>query len=148
MKLLFLSIILTITGRSNSPGQVEAAQNPLPETPRRYNVDAISFASAASAQSRLDVFVQVPYNALGFLKDDQTYNASYEITIGLYDSTGKLYTERVWTEEVSTPTFGESSSPNAYSLTQKLFDVGGPGTVRGSRLRKTSLCVRENGRRC
>jgi GWxTD domain-containing protein len=123
MKLLLLLIVLTIAGRSSSSGQVEAAQNPLPETPRRYNVDAISFASAASAQGRLDVFVQVPYDLLGFLKADQTYRASYEITIGLYDSSGKLYTERVWTEEVSTPTFEESASPNAYSLTQKLFDV-------------------------
>jgi GWxTD domain-containing protein len=101
--------------------QVETAKRPSLEDLHPYNVDAICFVSSDSGQSRLDVFIQVPYEGLTFLKTDDAYLSSYEITIDLLDSTGGLYAEKLWTEEVRVATFEESVSADGYSLTQRVF---------------------------
>jgi GWxTD domain-containing protein len=88
-----------------------------------YDVDAISFASNAPGMSRVDVFVQVGYEALSFVKEDGRYAASYEMTIALHDSTGRLVSEKLWTEEVKAKSFDESVSSQAYSLVQRVFEV-------------------------
>ena len=88
-----------------------------------YAVDAISFSSLNSKLSRLDVFTQVPYEHLSFVKGDGKYRASYEMTIDILDSIGKLDNEKSWTEEVEAGTFDESVSSQAYSLTQRSFEV-------------------------
>jgi hypothetical protein len=91
-----------------------------------YDVDAISFASNAPGMSRVDVFVQVGYEALSFVKEDGRYAASYEMTIALHDSTGRLVNEKLWTEEVKAKDFDESVSSQAYSLVQRVFEVTRP----------------------
>lgn len=109
--------------------QVEAATDPaLGEIPP-YQVDAISFAALNSPLSRLDIFVQVGYDNLSFVKSDDRYAASYELTISLFDSADHLVNEKMWTENVKASNFDESVSSQAYSLTQRVFDVP-PGKYR------------------
>jgi len=100
--------------------QVEVA--PKEEIPPYY-VDAISFASSTSQHSRVDVFVQIPYRILAFVKKEDGYRASYEITIDVLDSTGKLCNEKVWTEDVKVETFEQTVSSQGYSLVQRSFEV-------------------------
>lgn len=101
-------------------GQVEVARG---EEAPPYNVDAISFASTTTGQSRIDVFIQVPYEVLAFVKGDDGYTASYEVTIDVHDSAGQLVGEKLWTEDVKTPDFEQTGSPQAYSLVQRVFEV-------------------------
>ncbi len=115
-------LLLAAPGRA----QVESAAAPAEEERTFFQIDAISFASLDSALSRLDVFVQVPYENLSFTKGDEGYSASYEIQISIYDSLGRLATEKLWTEQVKTATFDESVSSQAYSLTQRVFNIA-PG---------------------
>src|SRR6266581_4337432 len=61
-------------------GQVEVGQK---EESPPYYLDAISFASNTSRQSRIDVFIQVPYEVLAFVKKDDAYRAAYEMTIDI-----------------------------------------------------------------
>lgn len=105
-------------------GQVEVAQK---EEIPPYSVDAISFASNTSKQSRLDVFIQVPYENLAFVKKEGVFWASFEMTIDILDSTGQLFNEKLWSEEVKAETFEQSVSPQAYSLVQRVFEIP-PGT--------------------
>jgi len=114
---------LTILLASTVLAQVETAQDPRRNEVYSYDIDAISFSSTGSARSRVDVFVRVPYEQLGFVQSENMYLASYEITVGIYDSSGRLYTEKVWTEQVKTSSFEESVSPESYSLTQQIFEV-------------------------
>jgi len=107
--------------------QVEIAESSRQkEEEGTYDVDAISFASNTPGMSRLDVFVQVGYENLSFVKEDGRYSASYEMTIALHDSTGRLVSEKLWTEDVKAKSFDESVSSQAYSLAQRVFDVS-PG---------------------
>jgi len=129
VKMSAWSIVLVlhiIIMQSTAVAQVEIAQSKKAEDEAAYQVDAISFASSRSAQSRMDVFVKVPYENLSFVQRDGQYYASYEMTINVSDSTGRLANEQLWTEEVKAETFEESVSSHAYSLTQRVFEVS-PG---------------------
>lgn len=113
-----------------APAQVEQAGRTPPEPERTsYNVDAISFAALNSPLSRVDVFVQVSFENLSFVREEGRYAASYEMMISLFDSLSRLAGERLWTEQVKAATFGESVSSQLHSLTQRVFEVP-PGKYR------------------
>jgi GWxTD domain-containing protein len=88
-----------------------------------FVVDAVSFASQAGANSRLDVFTQVGFDALSFVKRDELYDAAYEMTISVLDSAGTLVSEKLWTEEVKGVPFERSVSPGQSSITQRTFEI-------------------------
>lgn len=109
--------------------QVEVSQTPEAEQGTSLSVDAISFAIANSPRSRLDVYVQVPYENLSFVKQTDRYYASYELTLDVLDSAGSLVSEKVWTEEIQAASFDESVSSQAFSITQRVFELD-PGRYR------------------
>ncbi len=103
-------------------GQVEASAVQSDPRDGHFYLDAVSFADQAEG-SRLDVFVQVGYELLTFVKNDELYDASYELTLSIYDTLENLITEKSWVEEVKGVTFDQSVSSNLYSLTQRVFSV-------------------------
>ena len=119
---MFLVVALHVTGSAQIPGFRQTDEEAAP-----YAVDAISFASVNSTLSRLDVFTQVPYEQLSFLRRDGKYRASYDMSVNILDEAGKPVAEKTWTEEVETSAFDETASSQAYSLTQRSFEVP-PGT--------------------
>src|SRR5664279_3239495 len=92
-----------------------AAQVELPgQVPPEYSatlfLDPIAFLGPQPGETRLDVFVQVGYDNLSFVKTGDTYAASYEVAIGIDDSTGTQVLEKLWTENVTGLTFDQSVS--------------------------------------
>ncbi len=122
---LFVLLMLggTLIHVNSLEAQVEAARSQIEEDRSSYSVDAISFAQDDRSKCRLDIFVQVGYEALTFVKQGDSYSASYDMTITIYDSTSKLMSEKLWTEPVKVGTFEQSVSTNAYSLTQRTFSL-------------------------
>jgi GWxTD domain-containing protein len=113
---------------ADAAAQVEMSGTQM-EPPGMFNVDAITFAGTIAGRSRLDVFIQVGYEALSFVKRDELYFASYELTLSLYDSTGSLVNEKMWTEEVKNLTFEQSVSSGAYNMSQRSFSLA-PGVYQ------------------
>jgi GWxTD domain-containing protein len=113
---------MTLLVSFDTLAQVEAARTRI-DADRPYFVDAISFASSDRSRCRLDVFAQVSYENLNFVKRGDMYEASYDMTIALYDSASRLVSEKLWTEMVKPVTFEVSVSPKAYSLTQRTFEI-------------------------
>jgi GWxTD domain-containing protein len=115
-----------------------AAQVDIPtQVPPEYSstlfLDPIAFLGTKPGESRLDVFVQVGYDNLSFVKTGDTYAASYEMTIGIDDSTGSQVLEKLWTENVGGLTFDQSVSSSGYSLQQRSFTLSpGPYAVHVS----------------
>jgi GWxTD domain-containing protein len=104
-------------------GQVEMTERGNEVAPGFVYLDAIAFAGAATGEARLDVFLQVGYEGLSFVKEDDLYHAAYEVTLTLTDSAGGIIGEKLWTEEVKGVTFERSISTSAYSLVQRSFPV-------------------------
>lgn len=90
-----------------------------------FFVDALSF-SADTLGTRLDVYVQVPYEELHFLKIGNDFDAKFEVTLGLLSPDNRLIAEKNWVEDIRVPTFEETVSKGTYSLTERSFVVG-PG---------------------
>jgi len=127
-----LALCLSLHGvLSRGWAQVEASQNDFAGIEAAYYTDALSFYDPASGKSRIDVYVHVGYDILSFVKQGELYGASYEMTVSVYDSTGALMSEKLWTDEINGITFDESVSPNAYRLSQRTFAVG-PGLYQVS----------------
>jgi GWxTD domain-containing protein len=120
--ILWMAFAALVFAPHGARGQVEASGVQTDPRDEHFYLDAVSFADQAGG-SRLDVFVQVGYELLTFIKNDQVYDASYEVTVSMYDSLKTLITEKSWVEEVKGVTFDQSVSPNLYSLTQRVFSV-------------------------
>jgi GWxTD domain-containing protein len=89
-------------------------------------VDPLAFFGPQPGETRLDVFVQIGYENLSFVRTGDTYAASYEMTIRVEDSTGTAVADKMWTEHVSVQSFDQSVSASGYSLQQRSFPVS-PG---------------------
>lgn len=103
--------------------QVEAARTGVEDTKLEFSLDALSLASSVQGMSRLDVFLQIAYDELTFVKEGENYRGAYEVTLVLNDSAGRLAAERVWTEQVKPAGFEQAVSPRSYSMVQKIFDL-------------------------
>jgi GWxTD domain-containing protein len=117
---IFVFGCIVFCGRSFA--QDENAPLPLPDIPHVY-FEALDFWEESTGECRLDVFVEVPYEALHFTKANDMFHASYDVTVDINDSTEKLVTERYWTETIDVKTYEESVSLNTGKLSQKSFPL-------------------------
>lgn len=92
-----------------------------------FYTDIICFRGASPAETKVDVFIQVPFDRVKFLKSNKLFQAEYSITISIYDSTkSKLVTERSWNEKIETGDYNQSISKNNYNLSLRTFTLN-PG---------------------
>jgi GWxTD domain-containing protein len=128
---LLIGLLLLCGGLVFLSAQVEVSGVRLDRGESSLFVDAISFASQNGPDGRLDVFAQVGYDMLSFVKNGDLYDAAYEMTLSLFDSTDALANEKLWTENVKGIPFDKTASPNVFSVTHRSFEVkGGRYTLR------------------
>jgi len=114
--LIFSSII--------SFAQVENLSR-IPDSRVKYYQDFISFKGDKKA--RLDFYIQVPYNAVQFVKTGQGFEAAYTITVSVFDEEKKnLITEKIWNEKIVAISFELTSSPDNFNLGSRSFELS-PG---------------------
>lgn len=94
-----------------------------------FYFNAINFRDNDPNFSRLDVYIQVPYTQMTFLKTGEQYFASYEVTAGIYDSDGRIVNEKIWTEKITLNSYSESISRNGSNISQRSFRLR-PGNYK------------------
>ncbi len=122
MKNILIIILLFFLAQSVK-AQVEIADKPDPARalPKFYQ-DFLNFYSPDSATTRVDAFIQVPYNQIQFVKSDKGFTASYSVTVSIFDENrDKLVVEKSWNEEVNEKDFEQTNSQNNYNLSFKSF---------------------------
>jgi GWxTD domain-containing protein len=115
-------VILLLVFSALAPAQVEITPMASGEDPRFF-FDALVFAGKDSATSRLDTYIQVPYDALSFVQKPDGYEANYEESITIFDEKNNLVREKLSTERVRTSSFAETTDPARYNLTQRVLYV-------------------------
>ena len=139
---LFAAISLPLSA------QVEARKPYVSFDLPEFFVDALSFSSGDSLTSRVDIYVQVPYDAIQFVKRNDRYVASYEISVNFLTDDNASVSEKVWTEEIRVPLFEFTESKKNFSLTQRSIDIP-PGIytlraqVRDNESKKISFVVKK-----
>ena len=95
----------------------------VPEKKIKYYQDFLSF-KGKDTKTRLDVFIQVPYNAVQFIKTGQGFEASYTITVSIFDEDDKnLITEKIWNEKITALSFELTTSPENYNFSNRSFEL-------------------------
>ena len=88
----------------------------------KYYQDFLNFASDQEGKTRLDIFIQVPYTEIQFVKNSRSFSASYTITVSIFDEEKeKLLTEKSWKEKIDANDFEQTISKNNYNLSLKSF---------------------------
>lgn len=126
LKKSFIILSLTYFVTDASLAQPEAQVIKLPDLPQFY-FDALGFASDQAGLGRLDLYVEVPFESIHFIKENDLFHASYEISVNIYDTTETLINEKWWNEKVETKNYDESISPKVGNLSQKSFPLS-PGS--------------------
>jgi GWxTD domain-containing protein len=89
-----------------------------------YFQDLINLASDNPSLSRIDVFIQVPYKNVQFVKSNKGFTAKYSLTASVFDSIKKqLIVEKTWNETIDVIDFAMTSSKENYKLSKKSFDI-------------------------
>jgi len=97
----------------------------IPDNKVKYYQDFISFKGDKKA--RLDFYIQVPYNAVQFVKTGQGFEAAYTVTVSVFDEEKKnLITEKIWNEKIVAISFELTSSPDNFNLGSRSFELS-PG---------------------
>jgi len=97
--------------------------------------DFLSFFSNKPGFTHLDVFIQVPYKNVQFVKSGEGFTAKYSISVSIYDSSKTtMIVEKLWNETVNVFDYNTSISKDNYNISKKTFDL-----KPGSYLVKTIL---------
>lgn len=90
----------------------------------KFFEDFLSFASTESGKTRLDVFIQVPYSEIQFIKVPSGFESKYNLTVSVYDdSKENLLVEKSWSEKVTTKDFDQTISKSNFNLSMRSFNL-------------------------
>ncbi len=77
----------------------------------------LNFYSDQPGKTRLDIFVQVPYTHIQFVKTDEGFSGSYSVTVSIFDEEKeKLIVEKSWVEKINAKEFDQTTSKNNFNL--------------------------------
>ena len=82
-------------------------------------LEPINMSIGSADSTRLDLYVQVPYQTLSFVKTDDVFRASFDVTLELRDSLDVLVTEQLWTDNVVSTRYEETVSRHNGKMSQK-----------------------------
>lgn len=122
MKKLILILMLL---SSLSFAQVELSRrNPNAGSEPAFYLDYTSNKSQQPDKTKFDVFLQMPYRSIQFVKKDSLFRGGYSVTLTFYDEDkSNILLEKFWQEEVSASAFSQTNSPNNYNISYKSFDL-------------------------
>lgn len=141
------SIILVCIYTLQSFSQVENRKPFSAFDAPEFYVDAISFAYGDSSASRIDLYIQVPYAQLQFVKEQSQFVAKYDVQVNIIGGDKASITEKLWTEELRLTAFEQTQAKTAYNLTQRSIVIT-PGKyllrtqIRDLESKRTSVVTR------
>ncbi len=88
----------------------------------KYYQDFLNFASDQENKTRLDIFIQVPYEEIQFIKSTKGFSAAYMVTVSIFDEDKeKLLVEKSWREKIDVIDFEMTVSKSNFNLSMKSF---------------------------
>jgi len=121
MKLLFSALFLTFPLFA----QVEYSRGVIPpgEYPGFY-LDAASYKGDLEGKTRVEIYFQIPYGNLQFVKYENKFIAKYQITITIYDENKKnIIIEKIWNDKIFAKDFKETTSEKNSKFGVKSFSL-------------------------
>ncbi|MBK7378962.1 MAG: GWxTD domain-containing protein [Ignavibacteriales bacterium] len=90
----------------------------------KYYQEFLCFSSGKENLTRVDVFIQVPYSEIQFVKNGQSFIAQYSLTISVFDENReKLINEKIWNEKIIADGFDQTLSKENFNLSLKSVEL-------------------------
>jgi GWxTD domain-containing protein len=121
MKLFFLLIFISF----QIFAQVEYSHGVVPpgEYPGFY-VDAANYKGDSPEKTRIDIYFQIPYANLQFVKYLNKYRAKYSFTLTVYDEEkDNIIIEKTWNGKIIANSYESASSENNFKFGYKSLDL-------------------------
>jgi len=89
-----------------------------------FYIDAANYKGDSPEKTRLDVYFQIPYANLQFVKDQNKFRAKYSVTLTIYDEDKeKRIYEKIWNGKIEVNSFEDASSENNYKFGFKSLNL-------------------------
>lgn len=90
----------------------------------KFYEDYLNFESTEPGKTRLDVFIQVPYSEIQFIKTSAGFESKYNLTVSIFDEEKEnLQVEKSWSEKITAKEFEQTTSKYNYHLSMKSFNL-------------------------
>lgn len=90
----------------------------------KFFEDYLNFASSEIGKTRLDVFIQVPYSEIQFVKIASGFESKYNLTVSVFDEDKEnLLLEKSWGEKITAKEFDQTTSKSNYNLSLRSFNL-------------------------
>lgn len=86
-----------------------------------YYFDFVNMESAGEGNTKLDVFIQVPFNRIKFIRNMEGFTAEYNMTVTIYEKEDEIFQEKSWVEKVNVIGFRETMSQKNFNISRKSF---------------------------
>ncbi len=84
--------------------------------------EILNYKSDKEGQTKVEVFIQVPYHSIQFLKEDDGFHGKYSVTVSFLDEKGvKLFAEKIWNERIFVKKFKITYSKKISNISRKTF---------------------------
>lgn len=119
--LLYILLLLALPAaaqQKNKPNDDTFQRNP------DFYFELLNYSASDSAKTRVDLFINMPFDKVKFIKYGETFKAEYGITASFFAEDKKtLLAERVWSEKIETKNFEQTISSKNANVSLKSFLV-------------------------
>lgn len=89
-----------------------------------FYMEALANKSIKAGQTRLDIYLQVPFANVQFIRKDTLFTASYTVTLTVFDENKEnIFYDQNWVEKLETSSFDEANSPFSSNYSQRSVDL-------------------------
>lgn len=122
MKKVFMFLLLMSTAamaQIGNPGE-DSKSFALPN----FYMDVLANKSAQAGKTRIDFYMQVPFSSVQFVRNGDSFTASYTVTLSIFDENKEnIFYDQNWVERLKTESFDEANSPYSSNYSQKSIDL-------------------------
>jgi GWxTD domain-containing protein len=90
---------------------------------KAFSVDVLTYQGDSLGRTRVDLYLELPYNSLQFVNQGGFFRASYELIAGISDTTGVLISEKVWSGKIEVDSIQEIRLRRPGEIVQKSFSL-------------------------
>jgi GWxTD domain-containing protein len=116
-------LAIALTFANPSPSHAQSGRDQDLEAVPVFFADAVAYASGQPGKARVDVYVQIPYEELTFVKEGEQFVARYVVTLSFLTHEQKPVLDRTWTEVVRVTDHAQTTSSRFYSLGHRGIDL-------------------------
>lgn len=122
MKIKIFVVFLACIANLDIFAQIGDREVPSYRNTPQYFQEILDFSSGQENITRVDIFLQIPYSSISFIKKDSLFIAGYNIILSVFDENKeKLIMDKNWREKIQLTSYDQTVSKDNASLAMRSF---------------------------